>query len=85
MKKFFTFQMNPSDNMEEHLNKLGTKVEELDAIKVQILANVKVILMNLFESYQIFITSPKSIKSINLGRVNWEVIIMKLLNEDEKN
>lgn len=50
-----------------------------------ILAKVKVIFMNLFESCQFFVTFPKLIKSINLAKVNWEVIAMKLLNEDEKN
>ncbi len=68
MKKFFTFQMNPSDTMEEFLNKLGAIIEELDAIGVPILAKVKVIFMNLFESYQLFVTSPKLIKSINLQK-----------------
>jgi hypothetical protein len=62
MKKFFTFQMNPSNTMEEHLNKLGAIVEELDAIGVPILVKVKVIFMNLFESYQFFVTSPKLLK-----------------------
>ncbi len=71
--------------MEEHLNKLGAIVEELDAIGVPISAKVKVIFMDLLESYQFFVTSPKLIKSINLTKVNWEVITMKLLNEDEKN
>jgi hypothetical protein len=84
-KKFFTFQMNPIDTMEEHLNKLGAIVEELDAIGVPILTKVKVIFMNLFESYQFFVTSPKLIKSINLAKLNCEVIAMKLLNENEKN
>jgi hypothetical protein len=64
---------------------LGAIVEDLDAIGVPILVKVKVIFMNLFESYQFFVTSPKLIKSSNLAKVNWEVIAMKLLNEDEKN
>ncbi len=67
------------------MNKLGAIVEDLDAIGVPILVKVKVIFMNLFESYQFFVTSPKLIKSSNLAKVNWEVIAMKLLNEDEKN
>jgi hypothetical protein len=77
--------MNSSDTMDEHLNKLGAIVEELDTIGVSILAKLTVILMNLFENYQFLITFPKLIKSTNPTKVNWEVIAMKLLNEDEKN
>jgi hypothetical protein len=31
-RKFFTSEMNPTNTMEQHLNKLRAMVEELDAI-----------------------------------------------------
>lgn len=40
-RKFFTSQMNPTNTMEQHLNKLITMVEELNAIGATNLLKVK--------------------------------------------
>jgi hypothetical protein len=49
-RKFFTSQMNLTNMMEQHLNKLGAMAEELDAIGATIPFEVKVmvLLMSLF-------------------------------------
>jgi hypothetical protein len=40
-RKFFTSEMNPTNTMEQHLNKLITMVHELDAIGATNLLKVK--------------------------------------------
>lgn len=67
--------------MEEHLNKLGTMVKELDTIGASIPPKVMVmvLLMSLLESYKF--TFLKLLKSIDPKKLTWEVIAIKLLNE----
>jgi hypothetical protein len=69
--------------MEQHLNKLGAMVKELVAIGAPILAKVKVmvLLMNLPESYQFFVTSLESLKFIDPKKLTWVVVTTRLLNE----
>lgn len=51
--------MNPCDTVEQHLDKLGAMVEEIDVIKTIIFIEVKVmvLLMNLPKSYEFLIIS----------------------------
>jgi hypothetical protein len=65
--------MNPTNTMEQHLNKLGAMAKRLDATGTTIPLKVKimVLLMSLPESYEFFVTSLESLKSIDpkkLGR-----------------
>jgi hypothetical protein len=56
--KILQFQMALGDSMEEHLNKLGAIVKELDVIKATIPEEVKimVLLMSLPQSYEYLVT-----------------------------
>ncbi len=80
----FTSQMNPTDTMEQHLNKLGAMVEELDAIGATIPPKVKVmiLLMSLLEKYKFLVTSLESLESIDTNKFPWEVIVTRLLNDE---
>ncbi len=79
--KFFTSQISLSNMMEEHLNKLGTMVKELDTIGAPIPPKVMamVLLMNLPESYKF--TFLKLLESIDPKKLTWEVIAIRLLND----
>jgi len=79
--------MNPSDTMEQHLNKMGAMVEEIDAIGTIVLVKVKVtmLLMSLPKIYEFLITSLESLESIDPKKLDWEVVATRLLNEMEKN
>jgi hypothetical protein len=82
-RKFFIIQMNSSDTMEQHLNKLGAMAKELVAIGTPIPTKVKVTIMfmSLPESYQNFITSLESLQSIDPKKLTWVIIATRLLNE----
>jgi hypothetical protein len=65
--------MNPTNTMEQHLNKLGAMAKELDATRATIPPKVKIVvlLMSLPESYEFLVTSLESLESIDpkkLGR-----------------
>ncbi len=83
-RNFFTLQMNPTNTMEQHLNKLQTMAKELDAIGATIPLEVKVVvlLMSLFESYEFLVTSLESLKSINPKKLTWEIVATSLMNEE---
>jgi hypothetical protein len=68
------------DSMEEHLSKLGAIVEELDAIRVAIPKEVKVMvfLMGLPQSYEYL----ESLESFDLKKLTQEVVATRLLNEE---
>jgi hypothetical protein len=63
-KKFFMLQMNHNYTMEQHANKLGAMVEEINAIKATILDKIKVMVlfMSLPKSYQYLITMLETLK-----------------------
>jgi hypothetical protein len=63
-KKFFMLQMNHNYTMEQHANKLGAMVEEINAIKATILDKIKVMVlfMSLPKSYQYLITMFETLK-----------------------
>jgi len=65
--------MNPTNTMEQHLNKLGAMAKELDATRATIPPKVKIVvlLMSLPKSYEFLVTSLESLESIDpkkLGR-----------------
>ncbi len=80
MRKFFVFQMDPFEVMEQHLNKLGVMVDELDTIEATIPEVVKmmVLLMNLLVNCQTLITSLESFK---VEDQKWYDVNIRLLNE----
>jgi hypothetical protein len=59
--------MNPINTMEQHLNKFGAMVEELDVTRTTIPPKVKimVLFMSLPESYESLVTSLESLESID--------------------
>jgi hypothetical protein len=83
-RKLFMTQMNSSDTMEQHLNKLGAMAKKLVAIGTPIPIEVKVmvLLMHLLESYQFFVTSLESLESIDPNKITWVVITTRSLNEE---
>jgi len=72
--------MEPLDIMEQHLNKLGTMANKLDAIEVAIPKEIKlmVLLINLLESYQTLFNSLKSSKVENR---TWQNVNTRLFNK----
>jgi hypothetical protein len=78
--------MNLGDTVEEHLNKLGAMVEKINAIKIIVLVEVKVmvLLMSLQKNYEFLITSLESPESNDPKKLAWEVVTTRMLNEMEK-
>jgi hypothetical protein len=72
--------MDPFEVMEQHLNKLGVMVDELDTIEATIPEVVKmmVLLMNLLVNCQTLITSLESFK---VEDQKWYDVNIRLLNE----
>lgn len=72
--------MNHNDTMEQHVNKLGAMVEELDAIGVTILDEIKVmvLLMSLPKSYQYLIITFETLKPKDQ---TWDDVSTRLFNE----
>jgi hypothetical protein len=80
-KRFFTSQMNFSETMEQHMNKLSVMAEELKAIQAKVPLEVKVMvfLLSLSNSYKFLVTSLESYKSMKLA---WEDVTTKFLNKE---
>jgi hypothetical protein len=73
--------MEPLDIMEQHLNKLGTMVDELDAIEVAIPKEIKmmVLLISLPKSYQ---TLFNSLESSKVENCTWQNVNTRLFNKE---
>jgi hypothetical protein len=73
--------MNHNNTMEQHVNKLGAMVEELDGIGVTILHKIKVmvLLMSLPKSYQYLITTLETLKPKDC---TWDDVSSRLFNEE---
>jgi hypothetical protein len=80
-RRFFTSQMNFSETMEQHMNKLNVMAEELEAIQVKVPLEVKVmvILLSLPNSYKFLGMSLEFYKSMKL---TWEDVTTKFLNKE---
>jgi hypothetical protein len=67
--------------MEQHVNKLGAMVEELDGIGATILDEIKVmvVVMSLPKSYQYLITTLETLKPKDH---TWDDVSIRFFNEE---
>ncbi|CEG41910.1 gag-pol polyprotein [Plasmopara halstedii] len=81
-RRFFTTMMEEGDDILEHINKLKTIAEQLEAVGAPVSKNDLVItlLESLSETYQFLITALES----RADTLTWEVVTSRLLHEDIK-
>uniref|UniRef100_A0AAV1T8D3 Uncharacterized protein n=1 Tax=Peronospora matthiolae TaxID=2874970 RepID=A0AAV1T8D3_9STRA len=81
-RRFFTTMMGEGDDVLEHINRLKTLVEQLDAVGAPVSEDDLVItlLASLSESYQFLITALES----RADSLSWELVTSRLLHEDMK-
>ncbi|KAG6623463.1 Copia proteinlike [Phytophthora cinnamomi] len=81
-RRFFTTMMEEGDDALEHINKIKTLTEQLDAVGAPVSEDDLVItlLASLSESYQFLITVLES----RADSLTWELVTARLLNEDLK-
>ncbi|GMF66431.1 unnamed protein product [Phytophthora lilii] len=79
---FFTTMMEKGDDVLEHINKIKTLAEQLDAVNAPVSEDDLVItlLASLSESYQFLITALES----RANSLTWELVTTRLLHEDMK-
>ncbi|KAG6578271.1 Copia proteinlike [Phytophthora cinnamomi] len=81
-RRFFTTMMAEGDDVLEHINKIKTLAEQLDAVGAPVSEDDLVITLlgSLSESYQFFITALES----RADSLSWELVTSRLLHEDMK-
>uniref|UniRef100_H3H9M9 CCHC-type domain-containing protein n=1 Tax=Phytophthora ramorum TaxID=164328 RepID=H3H9M9_PHYRM len=81
-RRFFTTMMEEGDDVLEHINKLKTLAEQLDAVGAPVSEDDLVITLlgSLSESYQFLITALES----RADSLSWELVTSRLLHEDMK-
>ena len=81
-RRFFTTMMGEGDDVLEHINRLKTLAEQLDAVGAPVSEDDLVItlLASLSESYQFLITALES----RADSLTWELVTSRLLHEDMK-
>lgn len=81
-RRFFTTMMGEGDDVLEHINKVKTLAEQLDAVGAPVSEDDLVItlLASLSESYQFLITALES----RADSLTWELVTSRLLHEDLK-
>ncbi|KAG3230054.1 hypothetical protein PI124_g24847 [Phytophthora idaei] len=74
--------MEEGDDVLEHINKIKTLAEQLDAVGAPVSEDDLVITLlgNLSESYQFLITALES----RADSLSWELVTSRLLHEDMK-
>ncbi|KAG3090480.1 hypothetical protein PI125_g17694 [Phytophthora idaei] len=81
-RRFFTTMMEEGGDVLEHINKVKTLAEQLDAVGAPVSEDDLVItlLTSLSESYQFLITALES----RADSLSWELVTSRLLHEDMK-
>ncbi|CEG43591.1 gag-pol polyprotein [Plasmopara halstedii] len=81
-RRFFTTMMEEGDDVLEHINKLKTLAEQLDAVGAPVSEDDLVItfLRSISDSYQFLITALES----RADTLTWELVTSRLLHEDMK-
>uniref|UniRef100_A0AAV1UYL3 Uncharacterized protein n=1 Tax=Peronospora matthiolae TaxID=2874970 RepID=A0AAV1UYL3_9STRA len=81
-RRFFTTMMEEGDDVLEHINKIKTLAEQLDAVGAPISEDdfVITLLGSLSDSYQFLITALES----RADTLTWELVTSRLLHEDMK-
>ncbi|KAG3045812.1 hypothetical protein PI124_g23574 [Phytophthora idaei] len=81
-RRFFTTMMDEGDDVLEHINKVKTLAEQLDAVGAPVSEDDLVIMLlaRLSESYQFLITALES----RAASLTWELVTARLLHEDMK-
>ncbi|KAG6615788.1 gag-pol polyprotein [Phytophthora cinnamomi] len=81
-RRFFTTMMAEGDDVLEHINKIKTLAEQLDAVGAPVSEDDLVITLlgSLSESYQFLITALES----RADSLSWELVTARLLHEDMK-
>ncbi|KAG2892077.1 hypothetical protein PC119_g24453 [Phytophthora cactorum] len=81
-RRFFTTMMDEGDDVLEHIDKVKTLAEQLDAVGAPVSEDDLVItlLASLSESYQFLITALES----RAASLTWELVTSRLLHEDMK-
>ncbi|KAG2758708.1 Retrovirus-related Pol polyprotein from transposon TNT 1-94 [Phytophthora cactorum] len=81
-RRFFTTMMDEGDGVLEHINKIKTLAEQLDAVGAPVSEDDLVITLlgSLSESYQFLITALES----RADSLTWELVTSRLLHEDMK-
>ncbi|KAF1316242.1 Integrase catalytic core protein, partial [Globisporangium splendens] len=81
-RRFFTTMMEDGDDVLQHINKLKTLAEQLDAVGAPVSEEDLVITLlgSLSESYQFLITALES----RSDTLTWELVTSRLLHEDMK-
>lgn len=81
-RRLFTVTMEEGDDVLEHINKVKTLAEQLEAVGAPVSADDLVITLlgSLSESYQFLITALES----RADTLTWELVSSRLLHEDMK-
>uniref|UniRef100_A0AAV1U7L6 CCHC-type domain-containing protein n=1 Tax=Peronospora matthiolae TaxID=2874970 RepID=A0AAV1U7L6_9STRA len=81
-RRFFTTMMDEGDDVLEHINKLKTLAEQLDAVGAPVSEDDLVITLlgSLSESYQFLITALES----RADSLSWEFVTSRLMHVDTK-
>ena len=81
-RRFFTTMMEEGDDVLEHINKLKTLAEQLDAVGAPVSEDDLVITLlgSLSDSFQFLITALES----RADTLTWELVTSRLLHEDMK-
>jgi hypothetical protein len=81
-RRFFTTMMEDGDDVQQHINKLKTLAEQLDAVGAPVSEDDLVITLlgSLNESYQFLITALES----RADTLTWELVTARLMHEDMK-
>ncbi|KAF1318440.1 Gag-pol polyprotein, partial [Globisporangium splendens] len=81
-RRFFTTMMEDGDDVLQHINKLKTLAEQLDAVGAPVSEEDLVITLlgSLSESYQFLITALES----RADTLTWELVTARLMHEDMK-
>ncbi|KAG6619088.1 Copia proteinlike [Phytophthora cinnamomi] len=81
-RRFFTTMMAEGDDVLEHINKIKTLAEQLDAVGAPVSEDDLVITLlgSLSESYQFLITALES----RADSLSWELVTSRLQHEDMK-
>ena len=81
-RRFFTTMMGEGDDVLEHINRLKTLAEQLDAVGAPVSEDDLIItlLASLSESYQFLITALES----RADSLSWELVTSRLMHEDLK-
>uniref|UniRef100_A0AAV1TI49 DUF4219 domain-containing protein n=1 Tax=Peronospora matthiolae TaxID=2874970 RepID=A0AAV1TI49_9STRA len=81
-RRFFTTMMEEGDDVLEHINKLKTLAEQLEAVGAPVCEDDLVITLlgSLSDSYQFLITALES----RSDTLSWELVTSRLLHEEMK-